>query len=131
MMSERDARNAIRFMLELPVSFWWSGPGESVLSGRGHTRNMGRGGVLIASETCPAPGTLIELSILLPPIQGSGSGMRLRCEGAVVRAAMGAIDQAGKENGEFAVAVHWHRERSDAWAEPGRCGEQAAARYCD
>ncbi len=112
MSAALNTRGATRYRLSLPVSFWWRGPDESIESFEGITKNISSGGVLVAACRCPPLTEIVELAIRLPRLEGSGCGMELRGEGAVLRIHHEPTIH-GSSQSEFAVCVHLHPHRME------------------
>jgi len=127
------SRSATRYLLAVPVSFWWCGPNECVHAGQGITQDISISGVLIVVDSCPPPvGVLIELAIVLPRLGGSGNGMELHGEGTVVRFDSNSSINAAKQVAHFAVSVLFHPSRADASDELLRCAtKQTGTTYCN
>jgi hypothetical protein len=77
-----EQRRNQRFELKLPIELVKAGGGEN--SQVGETRNLSSGGVLFTSEGKLQKGDPIEYLVTLP-MQGTETGLRLRCMGKVVR----------------------------------------------
>lgn len=107
-MSGRNLRKAIRYQLALTVSFYWRGADRSLHECQGVTRNISSDGVLIAANTCPGAGQIVDVAMLLPRLQAGRHGMRLLGKGAVLRI---QPKQDGSHQYEFAVCAHWHPHR--------------------
>jgi hypothetical protein len=78
-------RKAIRFHIRLPVIFRWSDEQSSRQQNGGFTRDISTGGLFIYSLIPPPLGVTVELEVVLPALEESGHGVRLRSEGRVLR----------------------------------------------
>lgn len=67
-----DLRKAVRYRLDLPVTYRWAAePGEDRL-GMGFTRDISSSALFVFSEQCPPPDAYVSCEVMLPRLQGSG-----------------------------------------------------------
>lgn len=101
-----EQRKTKRFELRLPVELIRTG--NEILSQVGETKNMSSSGVLFSSESEMHVGEPIEYLVTLPS-SGSGSQVRIRCMGKVMRSESPHADQALPERRPYAVAATLER----------------------
>ncbi len=82
MKNLNEQRKNQRFDLKLPFEIIRGGSTAKLV---GETKNVSSSGVLFTSEAVVEVGTPIEYLITFPKASGSGSGVRLRCVGKVLR----------------------------------------------
>jgi PilZ domain len=112
--SGAERRKARRFVLEIPVLFRWLNDGQTAREGAGFCRDISTRGVfVIASSAAPALARSLELMVLLPPLNPTGPGMRLRCSGSVVR-----VEPLGEAIGLGIASVFSNMEDSEASSSP-------------
>src|ERR1039457_2744359 len=87
-------RESVRFQIRLPVIFRWNGEQGSRQQNGGFTRGIRTGGLFVYSLIPPPSGVTVELEVMLPPLEESGHGVRLRSEGRVLR-----IERKGEHTG--------------------------------
>ena len=87
-------RESVRFQIRLPVIFRWNGEQGSRQQNGGFTRDISTGGLFVYSLIPPPSGVTVELEVMLPPLEESGHGVRLRSEGRVLR-----IERKGEHTG--------------------------------
>jgi hypothetical protein len=84
----RDAmqqRESVRFPIRVPVIFRWNDEQSGRQQNGGFTRDISTGGLFVYSPIPPSSGVTVELEVMLPPLEESGHGVRLRSEGRVLR----------------------------------------------
>jgi hypothetical protein len=111
-MDSFESRRTTRYLLAVPVSFWWLEADEPELSGQGITQNISCEGVLVTAETCPPAGARIELELLLPGGVALDRGMELHGEGVVVRVLRRNEFVGAAPMNEFAAAVNFYPEKA-------------------
>jgi hypothetical protein len=87
-------RESVRFQIRLPVIFRWNGEQGGRQQNGGFTRDISTGGLFVYSLIPPPSGVTVELEVMLPPLEESGHGVRLRSEGRVLR-----IERKGEHTG--------------------------------
>jgi hypothetical protein len=87
-------RKAVRFQIRLPVIFRWSDEQGGRQQNGGFTRDISTGGLFIYSLIPPPLGVTVEFEVVLPALEESGHGVRLRSEGRVLR-----IERRGEHTG--------------------------------
>jgi PilZ domain len=87
-------RESVRFHIRLPVIFRWNDEQGGRQQNGGFTRDISRGGLFVYSLIPPPSGVSVELEVMLPPLEESGHGVRLRSEGRVLR-----IERTGERAG--------------------------------
>jgi hypothetical protein len=104
-----ESRGAIRYPLQLPVTFSWDGERGIVRHGEGCTRNISEKGVFVDAAICPPIGSSIELHFSLPALQDSMRIMHVQHTGETLR-----LEGAeGEHSGGFAIAsreIVWRYE---------------------
>ena len=60
-----ERRGAVRYELEVPVVFFWTGPQGSKVKADGVTRDISEVGLYVHSENCPPPKTKVLVEIVL------------------------------------------------------------------
>lgn len=112
-MTNLPRRGATRYQLRVPVSFWWSSPGAAPRSGEGFTRDISISGMWIESDARPVLGAAIEVSVLLPAIEGGEHRMRLVGEGTVVWLADREIGRGQHALSKFGISVQLYAQQAD------------------
>jgi len=87
-------RESVRFHIRLPVIFRWNDEHGGRQQNGGFTHDISTGGLFVYSPIPPPSGVTIELEVMLPPLEESGHGIRLRSEGRVLR-----IERKGEHTG--------------------------------
>ena len=91
-------RESVRFHLRLPVIFRWNDEQAGRQQNGGFKRDIRTGGLFICSlfpSPIPPPsGVTVELEVMLPALEESGLGARLRSKGRVLR-----IERKGERTG--------------------------------
>jgi hypothetical protein len=87
-------RESVRFHIRLPVIFRWNDEQRGRQQNGGFTHDISTGGLFIYSNIPPPSGVTVELEVMLPPLEESGHGVRLRSEGRVLR-----IERKGEHTG--------------------------------
>lgn len=87
-------RESVRFHLRLPVIFGWNDEQAGRQQNGGFTRDISTGGLFVYSLIPPPSGVTVELEVMLPPLEESGHGVRLRAKGRVLR-----IERKGERTG--------------------------------
>ena len=87
-------RESVRFHIRLPVIFQWNDEQRGRQQNGGFTRDISTGGLFVYSPIPPPSGATVELEVMLPPLEESGHGVRLRSEGRVLR-----IERKGEHTG--------------------------------
>jgi hypothetical protein len=77
-------RSAVRYMLQLPVIFYWIDAGEHTAAG--FTCDVALDGALIQSAACPPIGCDVRIEVLIPSLDISREQVRIQCLGKVTRA---------------------------------------------
>jgi len=96
-----NLRKSNRYVLSCPAQYQWVSAEGLTQNSSGITRDVGIGGVFVRADRSPPVGAKVELSIALPNCEDTGTGMRLRGEGKVLR-----VDQQSAAcSGGFAVSV--------------------------
>lgn len=114
-------RNANRYRIAAPVSFWWSGLDESIQTGQGITRNISSCGVLIAASICPPKSVRVHVEVRLPHVKESAHGMELHGDGSVVR--VETANPRQRTTG-FAVSVQFYPAKQDTPDVSAHCGTE-------
>ena len=78
-----ERRTRTRFQLVFPVIFHWSDGTEHCAVG--YCRNIGLGGILIVSNSCPPLDTKVEIDVVLPAFDRAPSEILFRHTGRLVR----------------------------------------------
>jgi PilZ domain len=78
-------RTSVRFHIRLPVIFRWNDEQGDGHQDGGFTRDISTGGLFVDSVIAPPLGVTVELEVMLPALEESGHGVRLRSEGRVLR----------------------------------------------
>ena len=78
-------RKSVRFRIRLPVIFRWKDEQGGSQQNGGFTRDISTGGLFVYSLIPPPSGVTLELEVMLPALEQSGHGVRLRSEGRVLR----------------------------------------------
>src|SRR5436309_10214256 len=78
-------RKSVRFHIRLPVIFRWNDEQGGRQQNGGFTRDISTGGLFVYSLIPPPSGVSVELEVMLPALEESGHGLRLRSEGRVLR----------------------------------------------
>ena len=105
-----ELRQAKRYRIVVPVSFWWIGKDEAAYTGLGNTTNISTNGAFIASASCPPVGAAIALEIHLPCLPGARREMELYGEGIATRY-VDSETTSVNDNG-FAVRANFYPQRS-------------------
>jgi hypothetical protein len=108
-----ERRKARRFALEIPVLFRWMDDRHTACEGAGFSRDNSTRGVLVIACAAPALARSLELMVLLPPLNPTGPGMRLRSSGSVVR-----VEPLGEAIGLGIASVFSNMEDSEASSFP-------------
>ena len=87
-------RESVRFHIRLPVIFRWNDEQGGRQQNGGFTHDISTGGLFVYSPIPPPSGATVELEVMLPPLEESGHGVRLRSEGRVLR-----IERKGEHTG--------------------------------
>jgi hypothetical protein len=123
-------RNANRYRVAAPVSFWWSGPDKSVHTGQGITQDISSSGALIATSDCLPDKVKIHLEVQLPRLKGNDHGMVLHGEGLVVRVEGIQPNNPLRRVAYFAASAQFYPEKEDTTKEPPDCAtELSGAAY--
>lgn len=77
-------RKAIRFPLEIPITFWWT-EREIEKRGEGQTRDVSQTGAFVFAGACPPLETQIGFKFLLPGLPGCQPPTEIEAEGKVLR----------------------------------------------
>lgn len=109
-MMALQIQRARRFEIAAPVAFWWSSAEGTVKSGKGITRNISSTGVLVEANDCPVRGVPIQVTIHMPPTEGSEHGMKLQGEGIVTRIEGRERLVRGEGPLHFAASVQFYLE---------------------
>ena len=85
LVTERNdqRRSAVRYMLQLPVIFYWNDASEHTAAG--FTYDVALDGALIRSSVCPPVGCDIRIEVLIPSPDQSHDQIRIQCSGKVTR----------------------------------------------
>jgi hypothetical protein len=79
-----ELRKAVRYRLDLPVTYRWAAElGEDRL-GMGFTRDISSSALFVFSEQCPPPDAYVSCEVMLPRLQGPGF-CQIIATGRVVR----------------------------------------------
>jgi hypothetical protein len=79
-----DLRRAVRYRLDLPVTFRWSVEFGGDCIGMGFTRDISSSALFVFSEQCPPPDVYVSCEVMLPRLQGPGY-CQIIAKGRVVR----------------------------------------------
>lgn len=112
--SHLDVRQEKRYGIAAPVTFWWPASDGSVRSGHGITRNISSRGLLVKTTECPLPGSLVQLTVVLPRSNGKASGVALYAEGNVIRVESDRSPSSGVHNTGFVASVQFYPEGQSA-----------------
>jgi hypothetical protein len=88
---ERDAgiqsemRKEIRYRLGTPAVFTWEGANRRRFKGEGITRDISVQGAYILTATSPPADCVVRLDLMLPPLAGPKTAMRITGEVRVIR----------------------------------------------
>jgi hypothetical protein len=88
---ERDAsiqsemRKEIRYRLGTLAVFTWEGANRRRFKGEGVTRDISIQGAFILTATSPPADCVVRLDLVLPPLAGPKTGMRITGEARVIR----------------------------------------------
>ncbi len=80
-----ERRKAARFLLRVPVIFKWNDERGQSHEGTGFSRDVSTSGIFVMTDIRTPFGVAIELDVLLPPLQDSGTSLRLSAAGIVLR----------------------------------------------
>jgi hypothetical protein len=81
-----ERRKHLRYGLDLPAIFSWESSQRSRLQAEGITRDIGLFGAFVFTPTCPPPiETTIQIEVLLPPLPGAKTTIRIKGEARVLR----------------------------------------------
>ena len=80
-----EMRKEIRFRLGTLAVFAWEGANQRRLKGQGVTRDISEQGAYILTATSPPADCVVRLDLMLPPLAGSKSAMRITGEARVIR----------------------------------------------
>jgi hypothetical protein len=61
-----NRRGHLRFPLRVSVRYYWRNAHGLLCQGRGRTRNVSEGGVLVVGTNCPARGDFVDLTVRVP-----------------------------------------------------------------
>jgi len=81
-----DRRKSVRYDLRVPIVFHWD-DGQVKHAG-GFSRNLSPAGAYVSCDEqgdCPKCGAILDMELLLPPIDAKAQGLRLKAEAEVVR----------------------------------------------
>jgi len=108
-----ELRKNNRYRLSAPVFFFWVPQNGPPQSAEGITRDVNATGVYVIADEMPLVGSLVQMDILLPNLEGSGSGTHLTGEGIVLRVDPHNNRIAGPSNCGFAASVQFYPEPSE------------------
>jgi hypothetical protein len=80
-----EMRKEIRYRLDAPAVFSWEGARHRHFQGEGITRDISVQGAFILAATMPPPDCPIQVDLLLPPLTGMSSMMRITGKARVLR----------------------------------------------
>jgi len=81
-----ERRKHLRYQLDFPAIFSWESSQRSRLQGEGITRDIGPFGAFIFTSTCPPPvESTIQIEVLLPPLPGAKTTIRIKGGARVLR----------------------------------------------
>lgn len=80
-----EMRRDIRYRLDAPAVFSWTGGRHGRLHGEGITRDISVQGAFILSATLPPPDSPIQVDLLLPSLAGMSAVMRITGKARVTR----------------------------------------------
>lgn len=100
-----NRRRHLRYPLKAAIRYHWRDAQGVLCRGRGWTRDVSEGGVLIATTNCPFKGDLVDLALRLPRDKKATTGppLFLRMKGEVVRV---LVNESGKAVCGFALQSH-------------------------
>lgn len=93
---ERDAgiqsemRKEIRYRLGTLAVFSWEGANRRRFKGEGITRDISIQGAYILTATSPPADCVVRLDLMLPPLAGSKTAMRITGDARVIRVEHGS-----------------------------------------
>jgi len=78
-------RKEIRYRLGTLAVFTWEGADHRTLKGEGVTRDISVQGAYILTPTSPPADCVVRLDLMLPPLAGPNTAMRITGEARVIR----------------------------------------------
>ena len=94
-------RRAIRYEMRVPVLFTWNDERGKKRQSAGFTRDICSRGLFVYCSECPPAGSVLNLSVVLPPFGESDSGVHLEAKGMVTRT------ERDRDRNGFAVASNF------------------------
>lgn len=90
-----ESRKAVRYRLDLPVTFRWAAPSGADRLGMGFTRDISSAALFVLCEQCPPQDAYVSCEVMLARPQGQGfcqilaTGRVLRTEQNLQRRLLG------------------------------------------
>ena len=91
----QDRRIARRYGMSVPVKLDAKEPVRATDSG-GHTRDISTHGLYFTAETAPKPGTMVSLTLSLPPTLTGGEGVYVEVLARILRVEPAAASADGR-----------------------------------
>lgn len=83
--SQAEVRKEIRYRLGTLAVFTWEGANRRRFKGEGMTRDISVQGAYILTATSPPVDCVVRLDLMLPPLAGSKTAMRISGDARVIR----------------------------------------------
>jgi hypothetical protein len=80
-----EMRKEMRYRLGTLAVFTWEGANRRRFKGEGITRDVSAQGAYILTATIPSANCVVRLDLMLPPLAGPNTAMRITGEARVVR----------------------------------------------
>jgi|ERR1700739_3764781 hypothetical protein len=97
---QSEMRKEIRYRLGTLAVFSWEGANRRRLKGEGMTRDISIQGAYILTATNPPADCIVRLDLMLPPLTGPKTAMRITGEARVIR-----VEHRPGNNGTDGFAV--------------------------
>ena len=94
-----ERRKGIRYRLNAPAVFRWSGPESGHHQAEGVTRDMSVAGAFVITSTCPPPNSMIQMEVVFPISDGAPKPL-MKANMMVLRV---ESDIAGKKRSGFSA----------------------------
>jgi hypothetical protein len=82
---DTQRRKAMRFPLEVSVSFWWTDANGVHQLGEGRSYDVSELGVFVCASSCPPAGAQVGLKIPIAEVPDVPRALRMEVEGRVLR----------------------------------------------
>jgi hypothetical protein len=67
-----ELRKAVRYRLDLPVTYRWTGPSGSARLGMGFTRDISSAAMFVLCDHCPPPDAVVSCEVMLSRPESQG-----------------------------------------------------------